>query len=312
MKIFSTPLCFLLTFLLFAASCEKELENPQEYKVSIDAVGGKVTLADGADSILLSANLNDTDEEMLEVLWSKLEGPGTPVFHQPDSLSTWVTGFEDGTYIFKISVTDNKGSSGADTLSVTVVKHEILTVTLNPANNTDEVHLFGSATIDQTHPDAPEVLAGSGTFEGEPVNIRALIKFDLSHIPENAVIDSAVLTLFTNYTPLNGQNGDANSGTDNSLYISRVAEAWDYTTITWLNQPSIITEGRIAVPHTSARFEDLTVNVKELVDALRTENNYGFHIQLQNEEMYTFRIFCSSKFADESRHPRLDIKYHLE
>jgi hypothetical protein len=300
----------LLTLCSIFSSCEKNVLN----KRPVVNAGADITLNSPESHLTLTATASDPDDTIVAYSWAKIAGPGAVTIGNPGALSTDVWGLQEGEYQFRFAAVDGHGGASADTVMVVVKSptYEYHWLNYQPHNNVNEVHLFGSATVDQTHPGAPELLAGSGTFEGTAVNIRALLQFDLSNIPANAVIDSAVLTLYTNYTPLNGQNGVANSGLDNSLFISRVTETWDPTTITWLNQPGVTNDGRISVPHTNAPFEDLSVNVKDLVNVLRTESNNGFLIHLQNETMYTFRIFCSSKYSDSSRHPRLDIKYHVE
>src|SRR5205085_12199785 len=124
---------------------------------------------------------------------------------------------------------------GTDTVSVDVLPSDTVTFSSAPSNNVNEVHLFGNTTIDQTDTIAPELLGGSGTYYGDPVNIRALLKFDLSTIPSDASIVSAKLTLFSNPTPLNGIDGNPNYGTNNALLIQRVTESWMYNTVKWMS-----------------------------------------------------------------------------
>lgn len=299
----------ILAILFFG--CEKNiLNNPP-----VVNAGSDVEIQAPASMVELTATASDDDDTVVVYSWSKIAGPGAVTIENPGAISTRITGLQTGEYHFRFAAIDGYGGVSADTVMVVVkpVKPvEYVWQSYQPHHNNDEVHLFGSSTIDQTDPNAPELLAGSGTYLGEPVNIRAILQFDLANIPANAIIDSAVLTLYSNHTPLNGQYGAANEGTDNSLYIRRVAEAWSYQFITWLNQPSVNTENQVLVPHTPEQFEDLQVDVKELVQSMVNSNNFGFMISLQNEAPFTFRIFCSSKYTDETRHPRLEIKYHLE
>lgn len=190
------------------------------------------------------------------------------------------------------------------------VTYDTLSVTLAPKQNPTEVHIFGNPNLDQTFPDAVEILGGAGTYNGEFTTIRAALKFDLESIPEDAVILSAKLTLFSNPTPLNGQNGDANSGSDNSLLIQRIIKNWEADEITWADQPESTDEDEIVVPHTSESFEDITdLDVTTLIETMWEKGNHGFLIRLQTEEAYNFRIFCSSKYPDETKHPKLELVY---
>jgi hypothetical protein len=187
------------------------------------------------------------------------------------------------------------------------------TIILIPHNNPDEVHIFGGPNFDQTHTEAPEILGGAGTYYGEPTTIRALLKFGMDTLPQNAEIKSAKLTLYSNPTPLNGQNGQANSGTDNSLLIQRVTSAWVASEVKWAQQPSVTTQNQIIVPHTNVSFEDIVdLDVTQIAKDMQQNVNYGILIRLQHEDPYNFRIFCSSKNEDTSKHPKLEIEYEIK
>ncbi|MBO9573138.1 MAG: DNRLRE domain-containing protein [Chitinophagaceae bacterium] len=184
------------------------------------------------------------------------------------------------------------------------------TLTLQPAQNPTEVHIFGGEGIDQSTPGAPEILGGAGTYYGSPVFIRAALKFDMSAIPNDAIIQSAKLTLYSNPTPLNGQEGNANSGLNNALLIQRIVDSWTASQVNWTNQPAVTTSGEIVVPHTSESFKDIKdLDVTDLVKKMHNSGNFGFLIRLQTEQPYNFRIFCSSKYTDATKHPKLEIKY---
>jgi hypothetical protein len=308
MKLFAPPVLAILTIFLLTASCEKVLVNKAPVVVIGETAFSLNTLQ---DSVFVTGAVAD-DDSISTYLWTKISGEGSFIIQAPTAVSTWIKNLEAGTYIFQFTATDSHGSTGSDTITITVNQADIDTLTLSPHANPTEVHLFGNnTTIDQTHPDAPELVGGSGTYFGDPVNIRALLKFDLSSIPENATIVSAKLTLYSNPTPLNGQNNVANSGTDNSLYIQRVTSAWDSSGITWLNQPASTSANQVGVPHTDQPFLDLIdIDVTDLVSAMMPdESNNGFLIRLQNEVNYNFRVFCSSKYSDQAKHPKLEVQY---
>jgi len=186
-------------------------------------------------------------------------------------------------------------------------------LTLIPHHNPTEVHIFGGAKTNLADPNAPELLGGAGTYYGEPVWIRGLVQFDLSEIPEDAAIISAKLTLYSNPTPINGQGPQpvANSGVDNTLLIQRITSPWEATSATWKNQPTATEINQVVVPHTEADFLDLIdLDVTNLVRSMAVVNeNNGFLIRLKNENAYTYRTFCSSKYADDTKHPKLVITY---
>lgn len=57
--------------------------------------------------------------------WSKIAGPTAGTITTPNSLSTTVTGLENGIYQFELAGTDNFGLTGKDTVQVTVVRANI-------------------------------------------------------------------------------------------------------------------------------------------------------------------------------------------
>jgi hypothetical protein len=295
-----------LLFFFFSSCTEKEVTGKKPVVDAGPAVAMKVT----ADSVLLSATVTEENGTITEYLWRKVSGEGTPDILTPNEKDTWVKNLVEGVYVFQIMVRNDNGDIGTDTVTVDVLEADTLTFSSAPANNQDEVHLFGNATIDQTDTIAPEIMGAMGTYLGDTVGIRALLKFDLSQIPDTANIVSAKLSLYSNPTPLNGIDGNPNYGTNNALLIQRVGAAWQYNTVTWLNQPEGVVDGQIEIPHTDEPTLDLTdIDVTNLVAEMKVQGNNGFLIKLKTEGAYNFRIFCSSKYADATKHPKLEVVY---
>lgn len=309
MKKNSGPLVgIILLITIFIACTKKEVEN---VKAPVVDAGSNLTMKVTADSVLLTATVSVTDGAIISYLWRKVSGQGTPEILTPNAESTWIKNLTKGYYVFQLMVMDEKGNIGTDTVAVDVLAPDTLTLAAAPADNKSEVHLFGNTNgIDQTDTIAPEILGGSGTYLGDPVNIRALLKFDLSNIPDSAKIVSAKLTLYSNPTPLNGIDGNPNYGTDNALLIQGVASPWVYNTVNWLNQPAGSETNQIEIPHTDEPTLDLLdIDVKDLVTEMFNGENNGFLIKLKTEAIYNFRIFCSSKYSDPAKHPKLEVIY---
>lgn len=183
------------------------------------------------------------------------------------------------------------------------------TLTLSPANNPTEIHLFGSGTINQSDNTAPEIGAASWTYESNPIAIRAVFKFDFSQLPLNAEILTSKLSLYSNPNNLNGHSSGPNFGTNNAMSIQRITDNWD-TQATWNTQPGSTSQNQVVIPHTDQSSLDLIdIDVTNLVRDMLETSNYGFKIQLVNETPYNARIFCSSKYPDTKKHPRLVITY---
>lgn len=304
-----TTLTAFLSAMLFW-SCQKETDEQLLQSPPTANAGPSQAVQLPQASITLTGSGTTTNGTITAYLWSLVSGPNVPVINSPGSPTTTVTGLIAGTYIFQLMVVDNAGLTGVDTTKITCTQAPIQTLSLQPANNTNEVHFAILGGIPQSDPNAPELVAASWTSGGAPYDFRGAFKFDLSSIPASATILTASLTLYSNPTPLNGDQVNANSGPNNSMYIRRLLSNWSASTLTWSNQPASSVSDQVLIPHTLASFLDLTnIDVKAQVATMVTTGNYGFLIGLQNETPYNSRIFCSSKYSNTSKHPKLVITY---
>ncbi len=156
-----------------------------------------------------------------------------------------------------------------------------------------------------------ELIALSWTINGSPVNMRSMFKF--SGIPSGGgqiPPEEAYLTLYSNPTPGNGDLVHANAGPNNAFVIRGVTSSWVPTSTNWFNQPTTTSLGEVSIAHTDSPFLDLiNIDVTQLVREMYTTGNYGFMIQLQNEDYWNSRNFCSSSYPDASKRPRLTIVF---
>jgi hypothetical protein len=262
------------------------------------------------DTITLKGSATDADGTVIGFSWTQISGPTSAKILYPGSASTKVTNVATGSYIFQLTATDDKGATGIKTVTVVLQAAPIITLNLQPHQNQMEVHFGVWGTTGESDPNAPELVAAAWTRNGDPLYYRGLLRFDLSSIPSTATIVSAKLTLYSNPTPLNGNLVDANSGTNNSMYVQRVSTSWA-STVTWQNQPSTVTTSQISVPSTTqSRLDLVDMDVTNLVKDMQQLGNFGFMIKLQNETTYNCRIFCSSKYSDATKHPKLVIQYN--
>jgi len=104
-------------------------------------------------SVTLSGSGTDPDGTIVSYLWTKVSGPSSGTITTPSAATTTVTGLGQGTYIFRLTVTDNNGGTGFDDVSIVVT---VAPVNTNPIAN---------AGIDQTItlPSSTVTLSGSGT-----------------------------------------------------------------------------------------------------------------------------------------------------
>lgn len=310
MKIKAIPfVAFLLTTLLFI-SCNKP-DPVIVPKPPVANAGADQTIQLPLQSFTLTGSATTPQGSISGSLWSLISGPNVPTINSPASATTTVGNFVAGTYLFQYRVNNTDGLTGLDTTKIIVNPSPIVTLTLQPANNTTETHIIGGPSLDLYDPTAPEFAAAAWTINGASAYYRGLVKFDLSSIPANATIVSAKLTLYSNPTPLNGNHVDPNFGSDNSMFIERIASNWSSATAKWSNLPATTSSNRISIPHTSQKILDLVdLDVKNLVsEMISTNTNYGFMIRLQNDVIYNSRIFCTSKYSNASKHPKLVVVY---
>ncbi len=104
------------------------------------------------NSITLSGSGTDADGTISSYSWIKISGLSGETIKNPSSPYTIVNGLIQGDYIFELTVTDNQGATGTDTIKITV----------NPAINIPPTSIAGSnQTI--VLPTNNVTLRGSGT-----------------------------------------------------------------------------------------------------------------------------------------------------
>lgn len=302
------PFCLAMLFCaVLLLSCNKYKSN----KVPIADAGNSQTVQLPVDSIILQGSGTDKDGSVVGYSWNELAGPNAALFVTAGAAATSVKNLSAGTYIFQLMVVDNEGATGVDTISVNVLPSKIETVTLlNSIKSGNEMYLSGNEYDNYSDATTPELDAYTWTRYGVIDYGRSVFKFNLSQLPANATITSAKLSLYSNPTPLNGDLVNANYGTNNTMLIQRVTSDWN-TNITWQTQPSAEAIDEVLVPQTYSPMLDLVdIDVTNLVQKMRASDNYGFMIRLQNETAYNSRIFCSSKYPDATKHPKLEITYY--
>ena len=312
--IFKTTIAFLFLAVFFS-SCQKDIiSNPANTNLTPPAVDAGIpqTIMLPVSSATLNGTATSSNGPIVGYLWSLISGPNVPVVHSPSLPSTLVSGMIAGNYRFQFMVIDSAGLTGVDTTSIRVIQNQnpIQTLTLQPGSNTNEATLTWTNSGSTTGANfvLQELLAMAWTTGGEPFIGRGLFKFDLSAIPANATIISAKLSLYSTPNPLNGNQVDANLGTNNAMYVERITSSWN-STLSWPNQPLGDVGTQVSIPHTNQSTLDLIdVNVTNLVIPIIANNN-GFKIRLQNETIYNLRNFCSSKHANTAKRPKLVITY---
>lgn len=101
-----------------------------EAKITVNAAANKPPVADAGNDISItqpasSVTLNggdseDPDGNISSYIWKKISGAAGETIVAPNSSKTNVTGLKPGSYVFELTVKDDKGSSSADRVNVTV------------------------------------------------------------------------------------------------------------------------------------------------------------------------------------------------
>jgi len=89
-------------------------------KVPIANAGADKTIILPTSSSTLTGTGTDADGTILNYVWVKISGPSTGTILSPAAASTAVNSLTQGIYRFELTVTDNNGAIGRDTVQVTV------------------------------------------------------------------------------------------------------------------------------------------------------------------------------------------------
>ncbi len=161
-----------------------------------------------------------------------------------------------------------------------------------------------------THPDLTAI---ASTNSGQALVVRALLKFDFTVLPQNAIIDSIQLSLYSYDSPSNGSHFSDDGS--NSCVLQRLTSSWEEDQVTWNNQPASSEIDQVILAESENEIQDyLNIDVTDLFKdmILDSDNNFGCVLKLETEETKRVMLFGSSDNTNSSVHPKLDIYYSLE
>src|SRR5688572_19142476 len=121
---------------------------------SSDIAGNNIILTLPANSTILTGNGTDGDGTIASYAWSRVSGPATFALGSANAATTTLNNLVQGTYVFRLTVTDNDGATDTDDMTVTVNAAPVVNqaATANAGNN-----------IILTLPANSTTLTGSGT-----------------------------------------------------------------------------------------------------------------------------------------------------
>ena len=94
--------------------------NPASNQAPTANAGSDVTLTLPINSTILTGSGYDPDGTIVSYAWSRVSGPTTFTLINAGAASTGLNGLVQGTYVFRLTVTDNSGATATDNVTITV------------------------------------------------------------------------------------------------------------------------------------------------------------------------------------------------
>src|SRR5687768_4110888 len=116
--------------------------------------GNNIILTLPANSTTLTGSGTDGDGTIASYAWSRVSGTATFTLGSANAETTTLNNLVQGTYVFRLTVTDNDGATDTDDMTVTVNLHDALPI--SPAANAGN-------NIILTLPANSTTLTGNGT-----------------------------------------------------------------------------------------------------------------------------------------------------
>lgn len=122
---------FLITILILsgiAARCQRTVPLPGGVEIKpsgtniapVANAGSDQVLTSGATTATLTGSGTDVDGSISTYNWTQQSGPNTAGITTPSTAATGLTGMITGTYVFRLTVTDNRGATAYDEVSITI------------------------------------------------------------------------------------------------------------------------------------------------------------------------------------------------
>lgn len=87
------------------------------------------------NTFILNGSGSDPDGTIVSYSWSLVSGPSTPILLNADKATTQVKDMVKGTYLFRLTVSDNKGAMSSDEVQVEVQSRQIEGIFPNPVTD---------------------------------------------------------------------------------------------------------------------------------------------------------------------------------
>lgn len=184
---------------------------------------------------------------------------------------------------------------------------------LQPSGLEGQDALIDSLNPDLNYGQAEDLTIMNWQKEGRKGVTRALLNFNLSQLPPDALILSAKIT-FTSQISLTF-GGSAIDDQSSETWIRRITSPWTESTVTWNNQPKTTRQNEVQMRSNNFLVEVFpNVDITGLItDAFKDqENSFGIQIRLVEEDSPNRRlVLASSDVLSKNSQPRLVILYDV-
>lgn len=188
---------------------------------------------------------------------------------------------------------------------------EVLILQPNARMGQDAILHGLDSQVDVNWGNTPQFNINSWTYQGTPGTVRSIIHFDYSEIPEDAIIISAYLSLYS-WGAENGFGPHSTLSGSNECFLHQITSDWDEQEVTWNTQPSYTEMGKVYIPASIDPYQDYNrIEVTNILKNQLNSNNFGFLIKLKEESHYRMMSFCSSDHENSRKHPQLIIQYKV-
>jgi beta-glucanase (GH16 family) len=103
------------------------------------------------NSVVINGTGTDTDGTIASYAWTRISGPNTPTLTGANTANLTASGLIAGTYVYRLTVTDNGGLTGSDDVNIVVSSTPSQNLALNKVttvSSTENAGTPGSAAVD--------------------------------------------------------------------------------------------------------------------------------------------------------------------
>ena len=159
----------------------------------------------------------------------------------------------------------------------------------------------GNGWDETNYGDSPSLRCSQGSPTGWG---RCMLRFELSALPEDAVLGSATLTL---NAPDHGSS--YGYGVPRNFYVQPVTADWDEMVVAGTTQPPV--DETVISPAAWCGFEETSpceIDVLDVLDFLRDNENHGLRVRDDEQNQFT-RSFGTSDHEEVTDRPSLVVTY---